>query len=131
MRVRHGEVRGAPAVLLEVRLGVDEGLLVAAELGERLRRVRDDPRDTLAQLGDAVRRDALAQRRARRLVDELDPPRLRSERETSVSWRILWEAPFLDAARSPALSRAFFVPGWSSKRNVYGTYRVYGKESSL
>jgi alpha-1,2-mannosyltransferase len=64
-------------------------------------------------------------------VDELDPPRLRSERETSVSWRILWEAPFLDAARSPALSRAFFVPGWSSKRNVYGTYRVYGKESSL
>jgi alpha-1,2-mannosyltransferase len=64
-------------------------------------------------------------------VDELDPPRLRSERGTSVSWRILWEAPFLDAARSPALSRAFFVPGWSSKRNVYGTYRVYGKESSL
>ena len=64
-------------------------------------------------------------------VDELDPPRLRSERDTSVSWRILWEAPFLDAARSPALSRAFFVPGWSSKRNVYGTYRVYGKESSL
>jgi alpha-1,2-mannosyltransferase len=64
-------------------------------------------------------------------VDELDPPRLRSERDTSVSWRILWEAPFLDAARSPALSRAFFVPGWSSKRNVYGTYRVYGKATSL
>ena len=40
---------------------------------------------------------------------------------------LLWEAPFLDAARSPALSRAFFIPGWSSKRNVYGTYRVYEK----
>ena len=62
-------------------------------------------------------------------VDELDPPRRGSERGTSVSWRILWEAPFLDAARSSALSRAFFVPGWSSKRNVYGTYRVYGKET--
>ena len=63
-------------------------------------------------------------------LDELDPPRrAAAARPANVSWTLLWEAPFLDASRSPALSRAFFVPGWSSKRNVYGTYRVYGKEA--
>ena len=65
--------------------------------------------------------------------DELDPPpRRAADRRiggAAVSWTLLWEAPFLDAGKSPALSRAFFVPGWSSKRNVFGTYRVYGKEA--
>ena len=61
--------------------------------------------------------------------DELDPPRRAADRGAAVSWTLLWEAPFLDAGKSPALSRAFFVPGWSSKRNVFGTYRVYGKEA--
>ena len=61
--------------------------------------------------------------------DELDPPRRAADRAAAVSWTLLWEAPFLDAGKSPALSRAFFVPGWSSKRNVFGTYRVYGKET--
>ena len=82
--------------------------------------------ETMAETEKEEKEDASSSEEG---VDELDPPRRGSERGTSVSWRILWEAPFLDAARSPALSRAFFVPGWSSKRNVYGTYRVYGKET--
>jgi len=43
------------------------------------------------------------------------------------SWRVIWRAPFLDAPNSPPLSRAFYVPYWSTKRNKYGTYRVFAK----
>jgi hypothetical protein len=32
--------------------------------------------------------------------------------------------PFLDAANSPALSRAFYVPGWSAAKNSFGQYRL-------
>lgn len=45
------------------------------------------------------------------------------------SWRVIWRAPFLDAPNSPPLSRAFYVPYWSTKRNKYGTYRVFAKTS--
>jgi hypothetical protein len=40
-------------------------------------------------------------------------------------WVAVGEYAFLDAARSPALSRAFFVPGWSRERNTYGAVVVY------
>ena len=60
--------------------------------------------------------------------DEFDPP---SEKHVSAkhSWRLIWQAPFLDAGKSPSLSRAFYVPGWSTIRNSYGTYRVFQKTS--
>ena len=40
-------------------------------------------------------------------------------------WVAVGEYAFLDASRSPALSRAFFVPGWSRERNTYGAVVVY------
>ncbi|GAQ89586.1 alpha-1,2-mannosyltransferase [Klebsormidium nitens] len=39
-------------------------------------------------------------------------------------WEVVAERPFLDAAKSPALSRAFYVPGWSAAKNKFGTYRL-------
>ena len=30
--------------------------------------------------------------------------------------------PFVDIARSPPLARAFFIPGWSERRNHYVRY---------
>ena len=44
---------------------------------------------------------------------------------TLARWVIAGEAPFLDAANSPAFTRAFYVPWWSANRNAYGSYRVY------
>lgn len=32
--------------------------------------------------------------------------------------------PFVDQARSPALARAFYIPGYSSKRNQYVQYSL-------
>ena len=49
---------------------------------------------------------------------------IRVER-TEARWVIVNEAPFLDAANSPMLTRAFYVPWWSTDRNTYGSYRVY------
>ena len=49
---------------------------------------------------------------------------IRVER-TEARWVIVNEAPFLDAANSPTLTRAFYVPWWSTDRNTYGSYRVY------
>lgn len=39
-------------------------------------------------------------------------------------WEVVHQAQFLDAARSPRLSRAFFVPGEMQARNVYRPYQV-------
>ncbi len=39
-------------------------------------------------------------------------------------WRTVGEAPFLDAARSPALWRAFHVPWLSARRNAYTSLRL-------
>lgn len=50
--------------------------------------------------------------------------RIQVER-TLARWVIAYEAPFLDAANSPAFTRAFYVPWWSANRNAYGSYRVY------
>ena len=50
--------------------------------------------------------------------------RIQVER-TLARWVIAYEAPVLDAANSPAFTRAFYVPWWSAKRNAYGSYRVY------
>ena len=42
----------------------------------------------------------------------------------SYKWEVVREVEFLDQANSPSLSRAFFVPGWSYRKNTYGSYRV-------
>ena len=43
----------------------------------------------------------------------------------SDAWAVTRTFPFLDQANSPALSRAFYVPGWSAAKNAYGKYVVY------
>ena len=43
----------------------------------------------------------------------------------SDAWVATRTFPFLDQANSPALSRAFYVPGWSAAKNAYGKYVVY------
>ena len=43
----------------------------------------------------------------------------------SDAWVVTRTFPFLDQANSPALSRAFYVPGWSAAKNAYGKYVVY------
>ena len=40
------------------------------------------------------------------------------------TWRTVAEAPFLDAGRSPALWRAFYVPGVFGRRNHYTAMRL-------
>jgi alpha-1,2-mannosyltransferase len=42
--------------------------------------------------------------------------------EDTNTWSIVAEEPFLDAAHSPTLARAFYIPGYSEERNVYGHY---------
>jgi len=42
-------------------------------------------------------------------------------------WRLVAEAPFLDASRSPALWRAFHVPLVSSQRNAYTSMRLLAR----
>ncbi|GBG63602.1 hypothetical protein CBR_g38668 [Chara braunii] len=43
------------------------------------------------------------------------------------TWQVIAEIPFVDAQRSHPLFRAFFIPGISERRNVYGTYRLAQK----
>lgn len=42
------------------------------------------------------------------------------------TWSIIYSRPFLNAAHSPALTRAFFIPILED-RNVYGAYMVLKK----
>ena len=44
---------------------------------------------------------------------------------SNARWVATRTFPFLDQANSPALSRAFYVPGWSAAKNAYGKYVVY------
>lgn len=44
-------------------------------------------------------------------------------------WEVVWSAPFLDAAQSPMLTRAFFIPRLV-KRNVYATHEVLRRKPS-
>lgn len=52
------------------------------------------------------------------LADQAEEPY-----SASPDWEVVWSAPFLDAARSPTLTRAFFVPKLV-QRNVYASYEV-------
>eukprot|EP00656_Telonema_subtile_P030531 TRINITY_DN3350_c0_g1_i2.p1 TRINITY_DN3350_c0_g1~~TRINITY_DN3350_c0_g1_i2.p1 ORF type:complete len:486 (-),score=108.89 TRINITY_DN3350_c0_g1_i2:4-1461(-) len=41
---------------------------------------------------------------------------------THNGWEVVWSAPFLDAANSDPLPRAFYIPGISSRTNRYNSY---------
>jgi alpha-1,2-mannosyltransferase len=43
---------------------------------------------------------------------------------SSSRWVSVWSAPFLHADSTPSLARAFFIPGYSAARSVFGTYHV-------
>ena len=46
-------------------------------------------------------------------------------RPDAAQWTAHLSAPFLDAGRSSALFRAFYVPGFSARRNKYLSYTLY------
>lgn len=39
-----------------------------------------------------------------------------------LEWEDVVSRPFVDVARSPALARAFYIPGWSPRQNHYVEY---------
>lgn len=39
-------------------------------------------------------------------------------------WKLIYQVPFLDNQRSHPLFRAFFIPYFSVKFNVYGAYQI-------
>ena len=43
----------------------------------------------------------------------------------SRTWTQVHASPFLDAARTPALARAFLIPGYSLRRAKFGEYVVH------
>ena len=45
-------------------------------------------------------------------------------------WTITRAYPFLDATRSPTLSRALYIPGYSAKRNVFTEIRLYRRRAT-
>eukprot|EP00897_Mesotaenium_endlicherianum_P001191 jgi/Mesen1/11072/ME000099S10512 len=49
---------------------------------------------------------------------------LRSARAPD-SWKVVYKERFLDNERSPALYRALYIPGLSTKANKYGTYIIH------
>ncbi|GAB5370131.1 hypothetical protein AAMO2058_001465500 [Amorphochlora amoebiformis] len=44
-------------------------------------------------------------------------------------WKIVADLPFLDASKSPSLSRAFYIPGYSAYRNMWARYLVFARET--
>eukprot|EP00741_Cyanophora_paradoxa_P018248 tig00021043_g17621.t1 len=46
-------------------------------------------------------------------------------------WRVAFAAPFLHAARSPGLARAFYVPGLSPRTNAFVRYVLLRNEALL
>jgi alpha-1,2-mannosyltransferase len=48
----------------------------------------------------------------------------------SNQWEPAIKAKFLDASKSPALTRAFYIPKLSQERNVFGTYYVLKRKTA-
>eukprot|EP01018_Ginkgo_biloba_P000017 Gb_07978 [translate_table: standard] len=60
---------------------------------------------------------------------ELELKREHSSRGRNSSvWETIFELPFLDKEKSPALYRAFFIPGAWEKKNVFGMYKLLRKK---
>mgnify|MGYP001161486039 CR=1 FL=1 len=55
-------------------------------------------------------------------LDEGDPPLWVNDTRT---WTQIHASPFLDSSRTPALARAFLVPGYSLQRAKFGEYVVH------
>ncbi len=55
-------------------------------------------------------------------LDEGDPPLWVNDTRT---WTQVHASPFLDSSRTPALARAFLVPGYSLQRAKFGEYVVH------
>jgi alpha-1,2-mannosyltransferase len=99
-------------------LASDDGALEAPYLGKpRFANDADEPSTTVKNASDGSRKT----RGASGSVSDGDDAHQGSR------WKIIWEAPFLDAENTPALLRAFLVPWRSSRRRAYGAYRVYQK----
>jgi alpha-1,2-mannosyltransferase len=47
------------------------------------------------------------------------------DRPDATKWTLAKSYPFLDASRSPTLARAFYVPGYSAKRNVFTQMQLF------
>lgn len=64
-------------------------------------------------------------------IVDLDLPDQQETRwDGAKGWRKIFDAPFLDAAKSPVLTRAFYIPGLSESRNAYGKYQVFERAES-
>ncbi len=63
---------------------------------------------------------------------DLELPLQRETRFAALTdeWRLVLEERFLDAARSPALSRAFFVPGVTHRFNAWAQYQLLQRRDS-
>ncbi len=55
-------------------------------------------------------------------LEDVDPPLFVNDSRT---WTQVHASPFLDAAQTPALARAFLVPGYSLQRAKFGEYVVH------
>ena len=72
----------------------------------------------------ARRADEAAADSGRKAAEE-DEEEVGASAPSNAWWVATRTFPFLDQANSPALSRAFYVPGWSAAKNAYGKYVVY------
>jgi alpha-1,2-mannosyltransferase len=52
-------------------------------------------------------------------LQELDDPYFDENQ-----WELLYRVPFLEAQKSPTLTRAFYVPTLSEQQNVYAEYQL-------
>lgn len=66
------------------------------------------------------------------LIDYEDDDRMKLKdiyfRNRNETWIIKNEKLFLNANKSPKLTRAFYIPYLSEKNNIYGKFRLYEKQ---
>lgn len=55
------------------------------------------------------------------LID-MDSDEKRELTFASENWQLLSQFPFIDSFASPTLTRAFYIPFYSSQKNVYNSY---------
>lgn len=65
------------------------------------------------------------------LDDRTSDSDTRALRGDKSHWKALKEVPYLDASRSPAVYRAFLIPGVSRERVVFGKYKLLERVPSV
>ena len=90
------------------------------------------PRDGFndLNLGDASRFVALASCDYLVEIDLLGAAVGGADGAGAEEWTLTSAYPFLDAARSPTLSRALYIPGYSATRNVFTELRLYSRRAT-